>query len=322
MLLNYSKLGMQSNQIENALIQHLARNLPHHQVQDIYHYACLPGGKLFRPHLVWSVFQDLNIENFEVSKNDLNSPHALFASSVEFHHTYTLLHDDLPCMDNDLVRRGKPCTHIAFNEWSALLTGDGLLNISYRLLSKINHPRSQDVFKFFSWALGPKGLIHGQVMDLSSEMTLSFQNTLRTHELKTARLIQVAILGSAILSHARPNRRQEKTLWEYSRLLGINFQLIDDLSELAVVGLSTHEKEVNPWIHFPEESLAQTLKGLNLFLKLSKEIKLTQTNLIVKNYYEKMLSLIEPNKDIIVGHLTKKIDLAPVIFSMKNFGDI
>lgn len=312
---------MQSNQIEKILTHHLLGNTPHHKVQDVYLYASLPGGKLFRPHLVWSVFQDLNPTLYTQSKLDLNSNHALLSSSVEFHHTYTLLHDDLPCMDNDLERRGKPCTHIAFGEWQALLAGDGLLNISYRLLSKLNHPRAQDLFKLFSWSLGPKGLIHGQVMDLAHEMTESFENTLRTHELKTARLIQVAILGSAILSHSTRETQKEKKLWRFSRLLGVNFQLIDDLSELSEKDLSDHEKDVNPWLHFPQETYNETLKGLQSFEKLSRELNLTHTNAIVTEYYKKMLSLIVPNKEVITKHLNGKLDLAPVILLMQTFGD-
>ena len=304
------------------LTHHLVRNLPNHKVLETYLYACLPGGKLFRPHLVWSVFQDLNPGLYQASKENLNSNHALLSSAVEFHHTYTLLHDDLPAMDNDLTRRGKACTHIAFGEWQALLAGDGLLNISYQLLSKINHPRSQDLFKLFSWALGPKGLIHGQVMDLAHEMTESFQNTLRTHELKTARLIQVAILGSAIIANTKADYKKEKKLWKYSRLLGVNFQLIDDLSELAETELSEHEKDVNPWLHFSEDAYKETIKGLKQFSDLSGDLKLLNTENIVKDYYAKMLSIIVPNKKIIDRHLKGELDLAPVILMMQTFGDV
>nr|BDT28050.1 polyprenyl synthetase family protein [Bacteriovorax sp. HI3] len=313
---------MQTQQLEKMLAHHLAGNLPHHAIKDVYEYAVLPGGKLFRPHLVWSVFSDLNPEAFLASKENLNSNHAKLSSGVEFHHTYTLLHDDLPAMDNDLTRRGKPCTHIAYGEWQALLAGDGLLNISYQLLSKINHPRSQDLFRFFSWALGPKGLIHGQVLDLSHEMTKSFANTLRTHELKTARLIQVAILGSALISLPKKDARKEKALWRYSRLLGVNFQLIDDLSELAESELSQHELDVNPWLRFGEDCLQETSRGLFEFARLSGELKLKNTDKIVADYYAKMLSIIEPNLKTINGHLKGKLDLAPVILMMKTFGNV
>ena len=304
------------------LTHHLVRNLPNHKILEVYLYACLPGGKLFRPHLVWSVLQDLQPSLAQSSSIDMNSNHALLSSAVEFHHSYTLLHDDLPSMDNDLIRRGKPCTHIAFPEWQALLAGDGLLNISYQLISKIKHPRSQELFRLFSWALGPKGLIHGQVMDLNHEMTESFQNTLRTHELKTARLIQVAILGSSIIANPIADYKKEKKLFKYSRLLGVNFQLIDDLSELAESELSQHERDVNPWVHFPKEAYSETLRGLNQFIDLSKDLNLSNTNLIVKNYYKKMLSIIVPNKNNIDMHLNGKLDLAPVILSMQTFGDI
>ncbi len=313
---------MQTQQLEKMLAHHLMRNLPHHSIKDVYEYAVLPGGKLFRPHLVWSVFSDLNPEAFLKAKTDLNSSHSKLSSAIEFHHTYTLLHDDLPAMDNDLTRRGKPCTHIAFGEWQALLAGDGLLNISYQLLAKINHSRAHELFKFMSWALGPKGLIHGQVLDLSHEMTKSFANTLRTHELKTARLIQVAILGSALISLPEKDRKKEAALWRYSRLLGINFQLIDDLSELAEAQLSAHELDVNPWLRFGNEALKETIKGLKSFEDLSLNLKLKNTDKIVADYYKKMLSVIEPNLSTINGHLKGELDLAPVILLMKSFGDV
>ena len=312
---------MQSDQIEKMLTHNLVGNLPNHADRDVYLYAVLPGGKLFRPHLVWSVLKDLNPTLFESSKNNLNSDHSKLSSAVEFHHTYTLLHDDLPCMDNDLTRRGKPCTHIAFGEWQALLAGDGLLNISYQLLSKVKNGRALELMQFFSWALGPKGLIHGQVLDLSHDMTKSFSNTLRTHELKTARLIQVSILGSALIAGTQ-NRKREKKLWKYSRLLGINFQLIDDLSELAEAKLSQHELDVNPWLRFAPEALIATLEGLKQFEAVSRELKLTNTNKIVSDYYKKMLSVIEPGLVNINSHLGGKLDLAPVILVMKSFSNL
>jgi len=194
---------MENLQLESFMKTHLKMCLPHHQISEVYEYATLPGGKLIRPHLVWSILQDLNPKLYNQSSSNPFSDHALLSSSIEFHHSYTLLHDDLPCMDDDQIRRGKACTHLVYGEWKALLAGDGLLNVSYQLLSKLKNKRSNDLFRFYSWSTGPKGLIHGQVLDLSNEMNLSFENTLRTHELKTARLFQVAILGSAILSQPK-----------------------------------------------------------------------------------------------------------------------
>lgn len=309
---------MSPQEIENTLRAHLDHLLPHHKIREAYEYATLPGGKLFRPGLVWSILSDLDKDLYQKSVRNIYSPHALLASAVEFHHSYTLLHDDLPCMDDDTIRRGKACTHLVFGQWQALLAGDGLLNLSYQLLAKGNHPRMLELIRFFSWALGPKGLIHGQVLDLSLEMTLNFENTIRTHELKTARLIQVAILGSAILSDTK-NVANEKKLWKFSKLLGINFQLIDDLSELATESLSEHEISVNPWLHNPEIAIHSTIKTLSDFNHLSQDLKLTKTNKTVSEYYQKMLSIITLEQATIEKHLNKKIELTPVILLMKNF---
>ncbi len=311
---------MSPAEIENTLRAHLKKLLPHHWVRDVYEYATLPGGKLFRPNLVWSILKDINPDLYLRSFNKSYSDHALLASSVEFHHCYTLIHDDLPCMDDDTERRGKPCTHIKYGQWQALLSGDGLLNISYQLLSKTNAPRSLEVIRFFSWALGPKGLIHGQVMDLSHEMTANFQSTLRTHELKTARLIQVAILASACLASDK-NLQREKKLWKYSKLLGINFQLLDDLSELTAVDLSQHERDVNPWLHHCHECFSATMKSLQNFNHVSDQLKLTETNKIICEYYKKMLKDILDNQEIIENHLEKKISLLPIISLIENFSE-
>lgn len=310
---------MNSSQIEQYLRDHLILTLPHHKIREVYEYATLPGGKLFRPHLVWAVAEDLNKELYLKSSNNNLSAHALLASAVEFHHSYTLLHDDLPSMDDDVVRRGKPCTHITYGEWKALLTGDGLLNISYQLLAKIKNERLVELINFFSWACGPKGLIHGQVLDLSGEMTLSFQNIYRTHELKTARLIQVAILGSAILSIPK-NRKLEGKIWRFSRLLGVNFQLLDDLSELCEQTLSEHELAVNPWLHFSDITFRELHKNLVEFKKLSEELDLKQTNKIVQKYYMTMSSSIEGSKSIIENHLNnKELKLEPIILLLNSF---
>lgn len=310
---------MKSSQIEQNLRDHLILTLPHHKISEVYEYATLPGGKLFRPHLVWSVVKDLNKSLYEDSVKNKLSGHALLASAVEFHHSYTLLHDDLPCMDDDIIRRGKPCTHIAYGEWKALLAGDGLLNISYQLLSKIKNDRTNELIQFFSWACGPKGLIQGQVLDLSGEMTQSFQNIYRTHELKTARLIQVAILGSCILSMPK-KRNIEGKIWRYSKLLGINFQFIDDLSELCESNLSEHELKVNPWLHYSERTYQELYKNLIEFQKLSDELNLKNTNEIVQNYYKTMSNSIVEAKPTIESHLSKnEIKLEPIILLLNSF---
>ncbi|MGK0367665.1 MAG: geranylgeranyl pyrophosphate synthase, partial [Thermoproteota archaeon] len=181
-------------ELESKLHQFLIQHCPTSVDSAPFLYASLPAGKLFRPLLACAIANDIN--NGPVENNLFN-----FAIALELHHTYTLIHDDLPCMDDDDIRRGRPSTHKKFNEWIAILTGDGLLNLSYRALAEIDHPSLSSLIKFFSWALGPKGLIQGQVFDLSEDCQKSFTRLLRMHELKTGRLLQVAILGATLLSN-------------------------------------------------------------------------------------------------------------------------
>jgi geranylgeranyl pyrophosphate synthase len=304
--------------IELHLKNHLQFLLPLTNSKEVYQYALFPSGKLFRASLVWSVLQDLNPILYQQTYNDPKAGHALLASSIECHHTYTLLHDDLPSMDNDITRRGRPCTHVAFTEWEALLTGDGLLVLSFQLLSKIIHldpARFIELLSFYSWATGPKGLIQGQYLDLSldrSGAALSDLNSvLHIHKLKTARLIQVAILGSCILAISK-DRKKEKLLWRFSRDLGVNFQLLDDLSELSEFPLSTHEKNINPWFLFPHETLNHLSQELDRFEMSMKDLNLLETKKIVVSYYEKMLHHFENN-------LKLEFDISPIIFRLKRF---
>lgn len=268
------------------LFEHLSWHLPRLRsnslgnINEVYEYALFPTGKLFRPLLVWAIAKDFS-KNPDFSPN---SNHALLASCVEFHHTYSLLHDDLPSMDNDTLRRGKPCSHLAFNEWKALLAGDGLLNCSYQTLSKIKSDKLPDLFKLMGALLGTKGLIQGQVLDLSGEMTKDFNSLLETHKLKTARLIQFSLLSSLVLVES--NYRKFLDLFRLGHRLGIVFQLLDDLTELTDFNLSAHEKEVNPWFNFKEEALQEVTLGLKIIREIIKKYNLTNLESVISDYYK------------------------------------
>lgn len=306
-------IKMQNSNIEIHLLTHLNFLLPKDQSKEVYQYALFPSGKLFRANLVWSILQDLNPSLYNISCNNFQSPHALLASSIECHHTYTLLHDDLPAMDNDTTRRGKPCTHLAYNEWKALLTGDGLLILSFELLTKIKKidaNRFIELLAFYTWSTGPKGLIKGQYLDLSDLPYTELKSILHIHELKTARLIQVAILGSCLLAIEK-NRIIEKKLWRFSKALGINFQLLDDLSELSELPLSEHEKKINPWFLFPTETSTKVQEELDIFENILNELNLPVTKTIVINYYQKMINIFE-------NDLKLDFDILPIIFRLKR----
>lgn len=243
------------------LKKHLDMVIPMHQCSEIYGYVLFPAGKLFRPKLAYATAMDLmpNQTPQFSDKHDIS----YLASSIEMHHVYTLIHDDLPCMDDDDMRRGRPSAHRQYNEWMAVLSADGLLNASFHLLSKIKHSQLSDLLNFYSWATGPKGLILGQMMDLNLEAKKSFSHLLEIHRLKTSRLIQVAIVGANILClDGKKNQDQLKLSYRLGNSLGVFFQLIDDLSEL-IEPLSQHELAVNPWIDQRELCLDKTQKFAN-----------------------------------------------------------
>jgi hypothetical protein len=121
----------------------------------------------------------------------------------------------------------------------------------------------------------------------------------------------VAILGSCLMAISK-DRKKEKLLWRFSRDLGINFQLLDDLSELSEQPLSAHEQNINPWFLFPEQTLERLLQQLDNFEKMMKELNLPVTKKIVDNYYLKMVSHFENN-------LKVDFDISSIILKLKGF---
>lgn len=299
--------------IEHFIEQEILKLLPNHPIKDGYLWAMFPAGKLFRPNLALSILKDLNDKAYDQFLKNENKNIGYLAAALEVHHSYSLVHDDLPAMDNDDFRRGKASTHKQFGEWRAILIGDGLLNISYQFLSKIkleSPTQSLQLIKIFSHAMGPKGLIHGQTLDLSHEMTTSFPNTLLTHQLKTARLIQMSLVGGAIVSNKASNKML-KDIWRYGESIGILFQLLDDLSELADKNLSLHELDVNPWLKFKDHTKDSTLNRLAQVTRQNEDLNFIETKKYLAKYYKKMNDIFAANKETIEAH--SKIDLAPVM---------
>jgi geranylgeranyl diphosphate synthase, type II len=245
---------------ELALEKTLKRSTHFSGLRQVLDYAVRPPGKLFRPRLLEALCADLG---------HLNHENILFlGQALELHHAYTLVHDDLPCMDNDVERRGKPTAHIQYGEWKALLAGDSLLILSFQLLNKVRSPQEQYLRKFFTWATGPKGLILGQWLDLDHQKIAHFQQILRIHELKTARLMQVASLGAYYLSTTTLLLREMKTFLRLGSDIGICFQLLDDLDDLNTEQLSDHENNINPFLLAPEAAIRQLSKSFKQLVDL------------------------------------------------------
>lgn len=285
--------------IKNDLVKHLEICLPNHHFKKVLEYATLPPGKLFRPQLVLAIAKDLG---------ELTNGHKFLASSIEIHHAYSLVHDDLPSMDDDDYRRGKLSTHKNFNEALAILAGDALLNYSYEILSNINSKFLPELLKLYGEMTGSRGLILGQVMDLD-DTEKNLDDILTIHSLKTSCLIQLALQGSNLLSGSKLNKEEVMKL---GFTLGIVFQLIDDLSELGDK-INSHEKSINPFLKFEQSTV---LNKLTDYITIMHEIICTHNliNLkkVIDNYLLKMKNNIEDNK----ASISKNVNDIEVIFTL------
>lgn len=287
-----------SQSIESDLIEHLQKCLPQHNFKDVIEYAVLPPGKLFRPKLVVGLANDLK---------SFTSNHKYLASSIEIHHAYTLVHDDLPAMDDDDFRRGKPSTHKKFNEAQAILVGDALLNFSYELLSNIEATYLPKVLKLYGETTGSRGLILGQVMDLD-ENEKSLEDIITTHSLKTSCLMQLALEGTNILSDSKLPK--EKVM-QLGFALGIVFQLLDDLSELGDE-ISSHEQSINPFLKFNQSTVLNKLtEHISIINEITTSFHLINLKEVLDDYLLKMKGKIEENQTAISKHVSE----VKIIFS-------
>ncbi len=197
--------------------------------KDIYeamNYSLSAGGKRLRPALLLEFFRIFGGEEGRALP---------FACALEYIHTYSLIHDDLPAMDNDSLRRGKPTCHIAYGEATAILAGDALLTKAFELMAECDFKDKQRQLRAIAEiaaAIGTDGMIGGQVIDIESENKKISYETLKTlHSLKTGALIKAACVGGAILGGA--DGEQLKAVCDYAVNLGIAFQIRDDILDVT-----------------------------------------------------------------------------------------
>jgi geranylgeranyl diphosphate synthase, type II len=184
-------------------------------------YSVFSSGKRFRPLLSLLTAKALNVPAQKVLP---------LASAVEFIHTYSLIHDDLPVMDNDDLRRGRPTNHKVYGEPLALLAGDGLLTLAFFVLARglSGDPHAALVIEKVARAAGIEGMVGGQALDIATQ-EFDEQILDDIHRMKTGALIQVSVDGAAILGEA--TLKQSQALTEYGRCLGLAFQLADDMQD-------------------------------------------------------------------------------------------
>ena len=188
-------------------------------------YSLLGGGKRVRGVLALETCRQLCGDS---------RPAASYAAAVEMLHCYSLIHDDLPCMDNDDTRRGQPSCHKAFDEVTALLAGDALLTAAFDALCSNDNTAQQNVsaVQLLARAAGPCGMVYGQELDLAAEACpVDEAGLLRIHEHKTGRLIRAAVALGATAGGAAP--AQYAALDSYAADLGLVFQIVDDVLDVT-----------------------------------------------------------------------------------------
>ncbi len=156
------------------------------------------------------------------------------AAAIEMVHTYSLVHDDLPAMDDDDLRRGRPTCHKAFDEATAILTGDALLTLAFEFLAdRVDDPAlAVDLIKQLAWAAGPAGMIAGQIADLKAENTVGSVETLEyIHTNKTAKMFRGATVMGGLCGRASPE--QLEALGQYGLKIGLGFQIADDILDVS-----------------------------------------------------------------------------------------
>jgi len=185
-------------------------------------YAVLGGGKRVRCLLAFAAGESsaASIDVLEV-----------VAASIEMIHAYSLVHDDMPEMDNDVLRRGKPTCHVRYGQAMALLAGDALQARAFELLANLNlavPERKLRMIKILSKAAGPAGMVGGQAIDfVNVGISLSFQQLERMHQLKTGALIHAAVMIGGLAGDLGQDR--EEILDAYGRQVGLLFQVVDDV---------------------------------------------------------------------------------------------
>ena len=188
-------------------------------------YATLKGGKRLRPALLYAIGEALNLP-----LKQLDSA----ACAIELIHSYSLVHDDLPAMDNDNLRRGQPTCHIRFSEATAILVGDAQLTLAFKVLSYDANLKDQDklrLIQLLSQASGLAGMIGGQMMDIESEgQKIEMSQLKKLHQYKTGALIKTALLmGAAQSSRAS---KLESRLSALGNNIGLAFQVHDDILDI------------------------------------------------------------------------------------------
>ncbi|ABX81922.1 polyprenyl synthetase family protein [Acholeplasma laidlawii] len=210
--------------IENRLKAYI-ETLPESKLKAAMAYALLGGGKRIRPMLGMTLLESKGVDP---------TPYIEAFLAVEMIHTYSLIHDDLPAMDDDTLRRGKPTVHIAFDEAIAILAGDALLTDSFRLVTQnkyLSTLQKVEIIDIISSKAGSTGMVFGQIKDIESEdKMVTIEDLNLMYELKTANLIQASLMIAGVILSDHDIKSYE----DLGYYIGLIFQIQDDILEYTL----------------------------------------------------------------------------------------
>lgn len=198
-------------------------------IEKSMRYSALSDSKMIRAGLIFA--------SSEINKNLSQESVVSLAAAVELMHTYSLIHDDLPCMDDDSLRRGQPSNHIKFGEANAVLAGDALQALAYEIICDDNElSDSEKVYamKILSQSCGKNGMVLGQQLDIENENNsepIDQKKLDHIHNLKTGKLIECSVMLGQIRSEI--NEHDKNVLKDFSRKIGLAFQITDDILEVT-----------------------------------------------------------------------------------------
>jgi geranylgeranyl diphosphate synthase type II len=278
-------LSREKRIVDQALETYLPESGKPEIITHAMRYSLFAGGKRIRPILIFSSYRTVGGK-----KRDSILP---AACAVEMIHTYSLIHDDLPAMDNDDFRRGKPSCHKKFNEAIAILAGDALFAKSFEILQKTKTSKEKlhEVNKTLSSAVGTEGIIGGQVMDIVSTSDDNDKDLLKyIHTHKTGKFISACLVIGGILGDAYKD--EIKGLRKAGDILGLTFQIVDDILDVKgtkeKVGKTVQKDEKCKKLTYPslfglEESIEITKKNLQKIKNIFKtKLKFRDTTELIK----------------------------------------
>ena len=215
------KLKKNAKKIDNFLLKFLKKQKKSLLISPMK-YGVISGGKKIRSTIIFDTAKMLNVEEKKILS---------VSTAVECIHSYSLIHDDLPCMDNDLIRRGKPSTHKKFGEATAVLAGNSLLTLAFEIISdKKNFLPSKhkiEIINLLSYCSGHTGIAGGQELDLKFEnKKKNFNEIIDMQRKKTGRLFNFCVQSVAII--ANKNKKERRFLGKLGEEIGLLFQLADD----------------------------------------------------------------------------------------------